>query len=53
MTYLVRYLILNEKINIFASKAGPMDSQERMHYDLAISTQKKLGDVDIQTIERE
>lgn len=48
-----RYMIKNEKTNIFVSKLGSMDSQQRMHYDLAISTIKKLGDVEIQKIERE
>lgn len=48
-----RYMIRNEKINIFVSKLGSMDSQQRMHYDSAISTIKKLGDVEIQTIDRE
>lgn len=48
-----RYVTKTEKINIFVSKLGSMDSQQRMHYDSTISTLKKLGDVDIQTIERE
>ena len=48
-----RYVIKNEKINIFVSKLGSMDSQQRMHYDSAISSIKKLGDVEIHTIERE
>ena len=48
-----RYVIKNEKINIFISKLGSMDSKQRMHYDSAISTIEKLGNVEIQKIERD
>ena len=48
-----RYEIKSEKINIFISKLGSMDSQQRMRYNSAISTIEKLGDVEIQKIERD
>ena len=48
-----RYVIQNEKINIFISKLGSMDSRQRINYESAISTLKKLGDVEIQKIERD
>ena len=47
-----RYVYENEEINIFVSKLGSMDSQQRKYYDSAITTVKKLGNVKIQKIER-
>lgn len=48
-----RYVVKNEKINVFVSKLGSMDSQQRKRYDSTISAIKQLGNVEIQTIERD
>lgn len=48
-----RYVYSDENLNVFVSKLGSMDPQQRMQYDSAISALKKLGKVEIQKIERE
>lgn len=48
-----RYVIDDEKLNVFVSKLGSMDSQQQMQYDSAIATLMKLEKVEIQKIDRE
>lgn len=48
-----RYVIKDEKLRVFVSKLGSMDSQQRMQYDSAIALLKKSGDVEIQKIDRD
>ena len=47
-----RYMPRKKTINLFVSKLGTLDSTQRKQFDSAISALKKLGNVEIQKIER-
>ena len=48
-----RYKPMKKTINLFVSKLGTLDSTQRKQFDSSIAALKKLGNVDIQKIERE
>lgn len=48
-----RYKPRIKTINLFVSKLGTLDSTQRKQFDSTIAALKKLGNVDIQKIERE
>ena len=48
-----RYYPKNPKLTVFVSKLGSMDSKQRVQYDSAIDTLKRLDDIEIKKIERE
>lgn len=48
-----RYVLDDKRLKVFVSKLGSMDSQQRMRYDSAVSTLKKIGKIEIQKIERD
>lgn len=47
-----RYKPRKKTINLFVSKLGTLDSTQRKQFDSAIAVLKKLGNVEIQKIER-
>lgn len=48
-----KYNPTKKTIKLFVSKLGTLDSTQRKHFDASIAALKKLGDVEIQKIERE
>lgn len=48
-----RYKPRKKTINLFVSKLGTLDSTQRKQFDSAIAALKKLGDVEIEKIERD
>lgn len=48
-----RYKPKKKTITLFVSKLGTLDSTQRKQFDSSIAALKKLGDVDIQKIERD
>lgn len=48
-----KYETKNNKIKIFVSKLGAMDSQQTLHYRAVLSLIKELDNIQIETIERD